>query len=242
MCLKMILFDLDGTLLPMDQDAFIKKYFGLLAAKMAPHGYEAAALLDAIQVGTAAMVKNDGSRSNEAAFWDSFTARFGESSKADIPLFEEFYQNEFAGAKAACGCNPAAAETVAKLNEQGFRVALATNPLFPMIATENRIRWAGLAPEDFELYTTYEHFSYCKPNPAYYQEILDKQGLTADEVIMIGNDAREDTAAAQIGIPVFLVTDCLLNQHGLDISGFPQGNWDDCVKYIDEIISSKAAN
>ena len=59
---------------------------------------------------------------------------------------------------------------------------------------------------------------------------------------MIGNDAREDTAAAQIGIPVFLVTDCLLNQHGLDISAFPQGNWDDCVNYIKEIISSKAEN
>lgn len=235
MCLKMILFDLDGTLLPMDQDAFIKKYFGLLAAKMAPHGYEATALLDAIQVGTAAMVRNDGSKSNEAAFWDSFTARFGESSKADIPLFEEFYRNEFAGAKTACGCNPAAAETVGKLKEQGFRIALATNPLFPAIATENRIRWAGLDPEDFELYTTYEHFSYCKPNPAYYRAVAERLGVQPEECLMVGNDVSEDMVAASIGMKVFLHTDCLLNKKGADISVYPNGDFSQLLRYIESL-------
>ena len=37
--MKTILFDLDGTLLPMDQDAFVKYYMGLFAQKMAPHGF-----------------------------------------------------------------------------------------------------------------------------------------------------------------------------------------------------------
>ena len=32
---QMVLFDLDGTLLPMDQDEFTKGYFKLLAAKLA---------------------------------------------------------------------------------------------------------------------------------------------------------------------------------------------------------------
>ena len=63
-----VLFDLDGTLLPMDNDAFTKGYFKLLAAAMMLHGYEPQKLVDSIWAGTAAMVKNDGSRTNEEAF------------------------------------------------------------------------------------------------------------------------------------------------------------------------------
>ena len=40
MSIKMILFDLDGTLLPMDQNHFVKTYFGALAKKLAPLGYD----------------------------------------------------------------------------------------------------------------------------------------------------------------------------------------------------------
>ena len=69
-----VLFDLDGTLLPMDQDTFTHGYFKLLAAKLAPHGYEPKQLVEAIWTGTEAMVRNDGSRTNEAAFWNKFAS------------------------------------------------------------------------------------------------------------------------------------------------------------------------
>ena len=78
MSINMILFDLDGTLLPMDNDEFTRGYFGLLAKKLAPRGYEKDSLIDAIWAGVAAMVKNDGSRRNEEAFWERFTALCGE--------------------------------------------------------------------------------------------------------------------------------------------------------------------
>ena len=51
--------------------------------------------------------------------------------------------------------------------------------------------WAGLKPEDFELYTTYENTGYCKPNPKYYQDILERLDLTAQECMMVGNDIYE---------------------------------------------------
>ena len=63
--IKNVLFDLDGTLLPMDMEAFTNGYFGLLTQKMAPRGYDPKRLIDAVWAGTAAMVKNDGSRTNE---------------------------------------------------------------------------------------------------------------------------------------------------------------------------------
>ena len=146
MKLTTILFDLDGTLLPMDNDAFTRGYFKLLAAKLAPHGYEPQKLVDAIWSGTAAMVRNDGTRSNEDAFWEDFAGTYGEKAAADIPLFNEFYENEFQGAKALCGYNQKASESVRRLSEAGFRIALATNPIFPSMATESRIRWAELEP------------------------------------------------------------------------------------------------
>ena len=96
--LTTILFDLDGTLLPMDNDAFTKGYFKLLAAKLAPHGYDARQLVDAIWAGTAAMVENDGAQSNEAAFWRKFSHILGQQVLEDMPLFVEFYEKEFQAA------------------------------------------------------------------------------------------------------------------------------------------------
>lgn len=232
MKLTTILFDLDGTLLPMDNDAFTKGYFKLLAAKMAPHGYEPGQLVDAIWTGTAAMVKNDGSRSNEAAFWRSFSGVYGEKALADQPLFEDFYRNEFQAARAICGFNPAAAETIHALKAMGLRLVLATNPIFPAIATESRIRWAGLEPEDFELYTTYENIGFCKPNPDYYREILARLGLQPEECLMVGNDATEDMVAGELGMQVFLLTDCLINKEQKDLSGYPQGSFPQLIDYL----------
>ena len=79
MSIKVVLFDLDGTLLPMDQDVFVKAYFKGIAAKLAPYGYEPKALIDAIWAGTIKMIKNDGRRTNEEAFWDYFASIYGKN-------------------------------------------------------------------------------------------------------------------------------------------------------------------
>ena len=232
MRIKTVMFDLDGTLLPMDQDQFTQYYFGLLAKKLAPHGYNAEQLISGIWAGTAAMVKNDGSCTNEEAFWKTFCAVMGERVLEDKPLFEEFYRVEFQGARASCGYAPQAAGLVARLKAAGYRVILATNPIFPAVATESRIRWAGLAPEDFELYTTYENACRCKPNPDYYRDILSSMALEASECLMVGNDATEDTAAELAGIQVFLLTDCLINRENKDLSHWPHGGFDELEKFI----------
>lgn len=232
MKIKTVMFDLDGTLLPMDQDQFTKYYFGLLAKKLAPYGYDAEQLISGIWAGTAAMVKNDGSCTNEEAFWKKFSALMGKKVVEDKPLFEEFYRVEFQGARASCGFAPQAAGLVAKLKAAGYRVLLATNPIFPAIATENRIRWAGLEPENFELYTTYENSCHCKPNPDYYRDILNSMALDPAECLMVGNDATEDTAAELTGMQVFLLTDCLINKENKDLSRWPHGGFDELEKFI----------
>ena len=235
MALKAVLFDLDGTLLPMDQDVFVKAYFKGLAAKLAPCGYEPKALIDAIWAGTVEMIQNDGKITNEEAFWNCFASRYGEKALADMPLFEKFYEEDFDAVKAVCGYNPMAAETVEKLKKAGIRVALATNPIFPSIATEKRMQWAGLKPEDFEFFTTYENSKYCKPNLCYYKELLKQLDVKPEECLMVGNDVGDDMVAEALGMQVFLLTDCLINKTEKDISRYNNGSFDKLLQLIGSI-------
>ena len=232
MAFTTILFDLDGTLLPQDQDVFLKSYFKRLVAKLAPHGYDPDQTVKAIWQCTAAMIGNDGSCTNEQAFWRDFAKIFGEHVLNDIPLFDDYYRHEFQLVAHDCGFNPKAGECIAALREKGFRLVLATNPLFPSIATESRIRWAGLNKDDFELYTTYENSRFCKPNLEYYREILVRLRLQPEECLMVGNDVGDDMAARELGMQVFLLTDCLINKANADISQYPHGGFDELMAWI----------
>ncbi len=217
-----VLFDLDGTLLPMDQEAFVKQYFGALAAYMAPYGFAPEALIQSVWDATRKVLQNDGSCSNCDRFWSSFTDRYGEAAITHRPDFDRFYVTDFEKARAATWVQPLAAECIRLLKEKGYRLILATNPIFPKAATCARIRWAGLDPADFEWITTYENAGYCKPNPKYYAEILQNIGAKAEDCLMVGNDAEEDMCAASLGIEVLLLTDCLINRKGSDLSPFRQ--------------------
>lgn len=229
---KAILFDLDGTLLPMDQEVFVRDYLGRMAAFLAPHGYDPQSLIKAVWAGTGAMVKNDGKALNEDLFWYVFNSILGRDAKQDLALFEEFYRTEFQKAKDSCGFNPAAVEAIRQIKAMGYRLILATNPLFPAIATYSRARWAGLNPEDFELVTTYENSRYCKPNPDYYREILGKIALDGSQCLMVGNDVGEDMIAGTLGMKTFLLTDCLINKTAEDITQYPNGSFPELLHYI----------
>ena len=236
--LKAVLFDLDGTLLPMDQATFMKDYFGRLLRRLAPLGYTKELFLASMHAGITAMTVNDGSRTNEEAYWEAYAAVSHTDLARELPVLDDFYQTEFDEVSAVCGCNPKAAELIHSLKAKSVRVILATNPLFPRIATEKRIRWAGLRPEDFELYTTFEDIGYCKPNPEYYREVLRRVGLDAADCLMVGNDVAEDMmAGAQAGLRGFLLTDCLINTPGADVRDYPHGSFDALSAYIHTLSS-----
>lgn len=229
-----VLFDLDGSLLPMDQDVFTKSYFKELCRRVAPLGYEGEKLIASVWKGTAAMVKNDGSHPNEEAFWESFAADWGEASLADRPVFDDFYATDFNKAAAVCGKDPLAAETVARLKAAGRRVILASNPIFPRVGQESRMRWAGLEPADFDYITTYENSSYCKPNPGYFREIAEKLGLDPARCLMVGNDTGEDSPAEQVGMTLFLLTPCMIDRAGTGPAPWPHGDFADLLRWLEE--------
>lgn len=237
MKIKAILFDLDGTLLPMDQDAFVMGYLGGLIKLLAPLGYEPKDVETALRASTRAMMTNNGEITNEERFWQSFSAVLGEGIRKHGEQFERFYKEEFCKLELTCGYNPRAKEIVELARSSGARVILATSPLFPSIATETRMGWTGLNPSDFEHFTTYENSRYCKPNPIYYTNLISELGLTPDECVMVGNDVGDDMVAETVGIRCFLLTDYLINRKNVDINRYRHGDYDELEKFIKEIIN-----
>ena len=141
--IKAIFFDLDGTLLPMDQDLFVQAYLEAMVKKMAAYQYDPQRLLKSIWAGTSAMVMNNTSSLNEEIFWKSCSGVYGKDLRQDEGIFLEFYEKEFQLLKDVCGFDKRASETIHALQQQGFTLVLATNPLFPAVATYSRIRWTG---------------------------------------------------------------------------------------------------
>lgn len=228
-----VMFDLDGTLLPMNADAFTAAYFSSLSKKLELRGYEPKALVDGVLRCTRDMINNNGDQTNESVFWNAFSKLFGGRVYDDIRYFDEYYATSFNDLKSYCGFNAKACDVVARLKQNGCTVAVATNPLFPMIAQKTRIAWSGVDLSDIDYITSYENSRFCKPNPKYYAEVLNALGTPAQDAVMIGNDVCEDAvAASSIGIKVFLLTDCLINRNGLDISDYPHGDFDALGEFL----------
>ena len=234
--LQAILFDLDGTLLPMDNDYFTKVYFRHLAATAAQWGYtDSGLLVKAVWAGVESMVKNDGRCTNYDAFWQTFGAVMGPDSLKDIPKFSTFYENDFHNARSATFPAPLARKAVELAHQKAEKVILATNPIFPANGDATRLSWIGLKMEDFDLVTDYQNSCHCKPNPAYYQDILAQFDLDAANCLMVGNDVQEDVeAAGAVGLPVYLLNDHTIHRTDAPIT-CPQGSYEECIQYLEQL-------
>lgn len=231
--IKNIFFDLDGTMLPMNQEEFIKIYFTELCGCFCERlNLTDEQLIKAVWKSTGSMIKNDGTRLNKEAFWDTFSKIYGKEILKYIKDFDMFYENEFNTCKSATKFNPLMPEIIKTLKNKGYTLIAATNPLFPEIAITNRIGWAGVNPRDFKLITTYENSSMCKPNPDYFSEIIEKAELLPEECLMVGNDVDEDIlSSTKIGMDNYLVTDCIINRSESDFSDFKHGSMRDFLEF-----------
>ena len=225
-----ILFDLDGTLLPMDLDRFVEGYFGFLAKRFSE--YEPKAFIAAVWKGTKAMMTNDGSMTNEQRFWSVFSGAMGPDVLGREEDFVDFYATDFHKAKVFTGENPLAKQMIDLAHERAETVILATNPMFPPCGVASRLSWIGLSPADFDYITTYDNCSYCKPSAAYYRQICEWLSLEPENCLMVGNDLQEDgVGASQIGMPVHIVTDSLIT-HGLNLSEWNHSTFAELDQYI----------
>lgn len=232
---KNFMFDLDGTLLPMDLQKFIKLYLQAFCSKFADRvQLDPRLLVKAIWSGAAAMGENDGECLNRELFWREMNRVCGKDMRIYEAEFDEFYRNEFEAARVATKTNPVVGECIRRLKADGCRLIVATNPIFPKTAAYARIRWAGLDPKDFDHITVYDNCTASKPNLNYYHDICSFCGILPEESIMVGNDVDEDMCAARLGFDTFLVTDCLINRNEKSISRYNRGSFKDFYNWLIE--------
>ncbi|HPI74196.1 MAG TPA: HAD family hydrolase [bacterium] len=206
-----ILFDLDGTLLGLNNTKFLKVYLQAMAPRIAPY-FNGHDFSQPILAGTEAMMQSQG---RHASLRDLFIETFDRHSPVPFAeletAFNEFYEHEFNQVRSIATRLPHSLPVLQAAARHTDKIALATIPLFPAIAIEQRCRWAGIESFPFALITSFENMRYSKPNPEYYREIAHHLAVPADECLMIGNDHIDDLSAAAVGMETFLVLDDELN-------------------------------
>jgi FMN phosphatase YigB (HAD superfamily) len=201
-----ILFDLDGTLLENDMERFMPSYLAALSRRLAPV-VPGDTLVSALMAATRSMMKpHDRAKTNEEVFWADFLPRLRCSREDVLPLLDEFYHVDFATLRELTSPMPGASVTVHAAFTAGLTVAIATQPVFPLTAIEQRLQWAGVDGLPYALVTSFEIMHATKPDPAYYREVCQRIGHSPSACLMVGNDPDADIRPARAaGLHTFLL-------------------------------------
>lgn len=233
-----ILFDLDGTLLPMDYDMFMKLYFQNIGLYMKDK-MDPTLLAKYIMESTEVVIKDKNGLSNEDKFMNHFQSLIGGDISWYQEQFIQFYQSDFEKVKVSTHQSPIMKDAVNLLKEKGYKVAVATNPLFPMIANIERLKWAGFEKEEFSYVSCFEDSSYTKPHIEYYEGVLNKIDKSPENCYMIGNDIMDDGAAQKLGMKTYIITDHLVNHHNLDNTADYSGSYQDFYEFVEHLPNIK---
>lgn len=208
--LKAVVFDMDDTLLSINLNAFIGM-FALDEANLLAQAARKSTVALFTSVGSAMLELNNGERAegdirtNQRFFADEVERRCG------VPLLEpaildmlEFYEREILPKKndrlIAARPREGAHEAIEAVLNRGMCIALLTNPSFSRACIECRMGWGDMLDMPFELVTTWENSTRCKPCSGYYLEALGKLGLAPEETLMVGNDPKRDFPSPAIGL------------------------------------------
>lgn len=206
--MQAVLFDLDGTLLDLDLSDFLRRYFIALEEAARPlftDPGDRGAFMRALNASVGAMTEPHPGRTNQSVFFSDLYDRTGIDLDTHWPVFEDFYAEVFptlvAGARPAKGARRAMQTAL----DLGLRVAIATNPIFPRIAVDHRLTWAGVADLPVDVVTAYEQMESCKPSLSYFRQTAGLLEAAPAHCLMVGDDRLLDMAASDIGMRTFYV-------------------------------------
>ena len=202
-----VLLDLDNTLININMRQFIPAYLAALGRalrRFAPPEEIAETVLYATNVMQA---NTNPATSNYNAFYKIFLAKLQVEYAEIQPDIDRFYREDYAKLRRYVSPKPQARELAAFLTASGRKVVIATHPIFPLTAIEQRMEWGNLSGLPYALVTAMETAHFSKPNPAYYQEILDRLGVAPSQALMVGDDPQNDIAPArQLGLETWQIT------------------------------------
>jgi FMN phosphatase YigB (HAD superfamily) len=229
-----ILFDLDGTLLPIDHKQFEKIYFHGLSSRFTDL-YTPEAFIKLIWDATKAMVMDTSDATNEEAFMSALGSVVDEKLEEMKRRFAQFYETDFDLVRSAVIESAEMIEAVQILKSKGYTLVVATNPMFPKIAIDKRITWTGLKREDFTYVTSFENNHFCKPQPKFYQEILSDLNLKPQDCLMVGNDVDEDMIAGALGMKTYLITNHKIHRSQKPMPIDYEGNYADFLLFVQSL-------
>lgn len=232
--LDTVLFDLDGTLLPMDMHKFTDIYFKEMS-EMFKDITDPKLLVKNIWTATEEMVGNTEYKTNEEVFMNKFNQLVNGNIDSYMERFDHFYDTAFNKTREAVESHSLIKESIEILKKKNYKLVIATNPLFPRKAIHLRIQWAGLNLEDFMYVTSYEDNHYCKPQIHYYREVLEKISKQPEQCMMVGNDVQEDLVAAKLGMDTYLITNHMLHRTSDEILTTYKGDYNDFYAFVKEL-------
>ena len=209
--LTTLLFDLDGTLLDMDEEAFVPLYMKSVAKAMAKYGLDPQKMIQALKAGSEAMFNNNGPELNRDVLFKIMSDTFGFDIREYEDRFDDYYRTTFDEAAVTTHPKEGMEELLKHWKDLGYRLVLASNPVFPVSAMEERLKWAGIDPKLFDDISSYSTSTCSKRSPNFFMETAKRLGVTPEECMMIGNSVDEDGQAENACMQFWL-------QEGTDFS------------------------
>lgn len=232
---RAVFFDLDGTLLPMELDEFMRSYFQSLGAYVAQFGVSGESFMAGMKTGIKAMAAHDDGLPNAEAFWGGFFAHVDPAATDWKTQLDAYYDHEFGELGAGMQPDPAAARTVEALAAKGYPLVLTTMPMFPQRAVEWRLTWAGVDSSRFARITSFMNSTSVKPKLTYYAENLAAAGVAGSDILMVGNNTLEDLAVLGLGADAFLVTDHLIDPVQFDLASIKHGSLEELAAWVERL-------
>ncbi|MEZ4484441.1 MAG: HAD family hydrolase [Syntrophotaleaceae bacterium] len=240
--IQAILFDLDGTLLNIEMDAYVSGYVRELArhfSDLASH----CRFADTVVAAAFDLLKaEDGGQTMEDLFLSLLEERLGIDARLFRQRLQEFCADGLARLAPLVRPFPMARRILQHCFDNGLQVIIATNPVFPRPVVEARLKWGQLDDFPFDLITSYENCRFCKPHRQYFFDILDSLDLQPRQTIMVGNDTEYDLPAQQAGLKTFLLDTCLLDRHNRSDHADFRGSHRDLLELVRCIVANRRNN
>ena len=202
--IQAILFDLEGTLTNVDTNDFMRNYLGILAPRFA-HLLSAdkfsKQLIRALET-----LQSDPKpgQTNMLTFYDDFSKATGHSYHILRPIFEEFYESDFPALRCLVQAIPQGVKVVEYAIQQGFLTAVAANPVLPLSAMREHVRWAGLTPEHFKIIPALDNFHFTKPQLGFFREVAERLGVKPESCLLVSGQTQ-DIICRELGMKMFYI-------------------------------------